>query len=320
MDTVVTRRVFVDMPADVWLSYEQNSIKWGVVRIISKLGYVPEVFDAPADKRDIKSLTLSTSWSPEQLQRVLRRCVGAVLIGFPRWLGFAPRGGSWRDIEFSDWEWVGERLTTEYIQYESALLHQLQLPTLYLAESHISRRVGIDRSAAKFITEIPKDANAEWLTSKGFEISFKSWIQDIQKRYDIFLAYSAKSKNKAEVVRKFLEDRHVRVMDWMEHFTVGDSILGQVSRASRECTTGIFLFTGDDPLEGTPSVAAPRDNVVFEAGYFASVKGDDRILIIKEPLAKMPADLGGKIWVAMNDGQLSKDSQEKVLNFLQTAA
>ncbi len=62
--------------------------------------------------------------------------------------------------------------------------------------------------------------------------------------------------------------------------------------------------------------AAPRDNVVFQAGYFASVKGDDRILIIKESSAKMPADLGGKIYVPMENGELSQSSKLRILTFL----
>jgi len=46
--------------------------------------------------------------------------------------------------------------------------------------------------------------------------------------------------------------------------------------------------------------AVPRDNVVFEAGYFAAAKGRDRVLIIKEEGAKMPADLGGNIYLTLS--------------------
>lgn len=30
----VTRRVYVSMPADVWLSDKQNALKWGVVEVL----------------------------------------------------------------------------------------------------------------------------------------------------------------------------------------------------------------------------------------------------------------------------------------------
>jgi hypothetical protein len=51
-------------------------------------------------------------------------------------------------------------------------------------------------------------------------------------------------------------------------FRAGRSILGEIENARAACSSGIFLFSEDDPLEGAPGGAAPRDNVVFEAGYF----------------------------------------------------
>jgi predicted nucleotide-binding protein len=47
--------------------------------------------------------------------------------------------------------------------------------------------------------------------------------------------------------------------------------------------------------------AAPRDNVIFEAGYFAHAKGLGRILIVREADAKMPADIGGQVYALFND-------------------
>ena len=47
--------------------------------------------------------------------------------------------------------------------------------------------------------------------------------------------------------------------------------------------------------------AAPRDNVVFEAGYFMHAVGKERTLIIREEGAKMPADVGGAIYLDLKD-------------------
>ena len=48
-------------------------------------------------------------------------------------------------------------------------------------------------------------------------------------------------------------------------------------------------------------MAAPRDNVVFEAGYFIGVKGKRNVLIVRESGSKMPADLGGDIYASLRD-------------------
>jgi hypothetical protein len=73
--------------------------------------------------------------------------------------------------------------------------------------------------------------------------------------------------------------------------------------AARRCGAGIFLFTKDDALEdgSDKDRAVPRDNVVFEAGYFSALKGKSKVLIVRESGAKMPADLGGDIYAALED-------------------
>ena len=67
-------------------------------------------------------------------------------------------------------------------------------------------------------------------------------------------------------------------------------------RSGAASSAGIFLFTKDDKGEFAD---APRDNVVFEAGFFASAKGKERVLIVREEGSKMPADLGGDIYALL---------------------
>jgi predicted nucleotide-binding protein len=90
----------------------------------------------------------------------------------------------------------------------------------------------------------------------------------------------------------------VSVDDYATDFKAGASILQGIETSRSRCTCGIFLFGENDPLEGdTAGGAAPRDNVVFEAGYFMSAKGAEGCLIVRQGSAKMPADLGGSIYV-----------------------
>ena len=76
----------------------------------------------------------------------------------------------------------------------------------------------------------------------------------------------------------------------------------EVQEAASRCSLGVFLFTKDDSLtdDGQIDKHAPRDNVVFEAGYFSNAKGHNRVLVIRESGAKMPADLGGKIYLELS--------------------
>ena len=71
------------------------------------------------------------------------------------------------------------------------------------------------------------------------------------------------------------------------------------------------------PPDGTIK-AAPRDNVVFEAGFFSHAKGNDRVLIIQEPGTKMPSDLGGKIYPSLSDKSDIRTIKAEVRRFVET--
>ena len=52
---------------------------------------------------------------------------------------------------------------------------------------------------------------------------------------------------------------------------------------------------------GQPGKAAPRDNVVFEAGCFVALKGKRNVLIARGAGSKTPADLGGDVHAPLRD-------------------
>jgi predicted nucleotide-binding protein len=83
----------------------------------------------------------------------------------------------------------------------------------------------------------------------------------------------------------------------------GRTILDQIEQAATSSVGGIFLFTKDDDLvdNGQADLAVPRDNVIFEAGYFIGLKGKRNVLIIRESGSKMPVDLGGDIYASLRD-------------------
>lgn len=94
--------------------------------------------------------------------------------------------------------------------------------------------------------------------------------------------------------------------------------IGFCKAAARSCACGIFLFTKDDPLEGIDG-AAPRDNVIFEAGFFLRANGRDRVAVIREEGAKMPADLGGNVYISLKDRGDIAPIHSQIRRFLENA-
>lgn len=281
------RRIFISLPADQWLTKQENKLKWAIVSSVEALGYTAEVF---LDPRGTTSLSASLAWSATECERVMRRCEGCVVLGFPRWR-----------IN-SDAKHI--HLATDFNQYEGAVAHTLGLPLLVFIQEGVVPRVIFDSSYKGYVGVIPKKPSLKWMNRKGFTVPFGYFREKLKERRDIFLGYCSSSRATAVKIKTFLTGKlGLSVLDWNTDFDLSTTILEQIELASIRCGAGIFLFTKDDVLADTggKNKAVPRDNVVFEAGFFSAIKGKAKILIIRESDAKMPADLGGDIYAALDD-------------------
>jgi predicted nucleotide-binding protein len=124
-----------------------------------------------------------------------------------------------------------------------------------------------------------------------------AWMDEVRVMDDVFLAYSSKARDTANDLIKFLQSRGIAVRDWELDFSPGGTI-DELSDASRRCLGAIMPLTKDDEFLGEENYAAPRDNVIFEMGLFMESKGRERVLVVREQGAKMPADIGGGIYLA----------------------
>lgn len=301
----ITRRVFVSMPADnVGLTKSQQSLKWGIVQEIEALGYATEVF---FDPRGVPGRASSRSWSAKDADAVARACIGAAIIGLPRWQIPVSQGLI--------------MLPTEYCHYEGAVAFTLGLPMLIVVQEDVVPRVVFDDSYGQYIGKFPAKANRAWLKSRDWQAAFNHWKNGMAERRDVFLGYCGTSAPTAEKIKRYLQSNlGATVLDWRTDFTPGQTILGQIEQAAAKCSAGIFLFTKDDDLvvETKVTTAVPRDNVVFEAGYFIQAKGKDRVLIVRELGAKMPADLGGDIYASLVTKSNIKPIASSLRNFVES--
>ena len=284
---LITRRIYVSLPADRWLSPSMNDLKWAIVEEIENLGFTPEIFTNPKGKPGLAS---SRAWGARDADEIARRCSGAAVIGIARW-------------NFLDTEGNDVRLPTEFSHYEGCLARTLGLPTLVLVQSDVLRRVVFDPTFGGFVGEIPPDSSRDWLKTPEFRVPFGYWRTQLNARRDVFLGYCSSSRTTAASLKNFLQSGGATVLDWQTDFIAGRSILAQIEEAAARCSAGIFLFTKDDDLSDANQQdrSAPRDNVVFEAGYFIGLKGKRNVLIVREQGSKMPADLGGDIYALLQD-------------------
>lgn len=115
----------------------------------------------------------------------------------------------------------------------------------------------------------------------------------------IFLGSSAAQTKLLQSLTRGLEDI-AQVEPWTASFNPGTTTLGRLLELTREVDFAAFVFARDDwTVKGAAAAAseagqaAPRDNVVFEAGLFGGVLGMHRTFILHASGAKLPTDLLG---------------------------
>ena len=292
------RRVFISATSDKSLDKRRRALKAAVVQKVRDAGYAPQAFWE-------MGLAANIAWSFDNVDRVMRRCIGAVVIGFPRWT-------------MSD-SGTTIRMVGEYHHYEGAVALTLGLPLMIIVEEGVENRGIVWTGGGRTITHLPEDATADWVDSPEFTRRFSAWDQQVSSRRDVFLGYCSNSIGTAAQIQLWLQRHGATVLNWAMDFRAGRSILDEIENARASCSCGIFLFSEDDPLEGVPGGAAPRDNVVFEAGHFIASKGASRCLIIREGNAKMPADLGGTIYVPLDKTAGVTAIEGRLRRFLETS-
>jgi hypothetical protein len=297
----IKRRVFISGPRDPHLDPRHIELKRAVVNEIEKYGYEAQVFGSMDGGKGLAQ----KSWSPDEADRVMRRCVGAAILGFPIW-----------HFQSGD---KTVSLVTEYCHYEGALARAYQIPILAVLEEGVEARGFFLPYGGDPSIQVPAQADHTWVTGPDFGAFMESWIDKLKQRRDIFLGYCSGSKRTAQSIKRYLVDTlQASVLDWYTDFAPADSILDDIQEAESRCSAGIFLFTQDDTSEDEDGVqlAVPRDNVVFEAGYFISAKGKDRVLIVRENGSKLPADLGGDIYAVLDDRGVTSEIKNSIKRFV----
>jgi hypothetical protein len=149
----IKRRIFISSPRTDHLDERRNRIKLAIVEEIEKKGYEAQMFGSDEGGRGLAT----ESWSAKEADAVMRRCVGAAILGFPIWNSSGVVTGN------------PASLVTEYCHYEGALARAACIPILGVLEEGVEERVFFNRYAGDPTIRIPKEADATWATTSRFQ-------------------------------------------------------------------------------------------------------------------------------------------------------
>jgi hypothetical protein len=238
------------------------------------------------------------SGSANQSKRysAIRDSDGLVILAFEQWKGRRDAGSKLEEaVLASEFTHIGI--------VQSAIANR---PYFILREKSLSPRGALRNNFANAPFNIPKSLDPAWLKSNEFSNILADFLKQVRARYHVFLGYSSQASDVANLLTRFLTEKlKLRVYDW-KNFPPGQSIWEAIEDAERLTNCGIFLFMEDDAIgNGKNKKFAPRDNVLFEAGYFAGAKRRSRALIVREKDAKMPTDFGGILYLELPSARTS---------------
>ena len=193
-------------------------------------------------------------------------------------------------------------MPSEFTHLTNVMTMAAKKPLLVLREKTVAERGSLRRGYVHPVLDIPRSAYLEWLETFSFQGVFAEWLKKVKEHKHVFLGYSSQARDTASAIKRFLVDKlDITVLDWHD-FQPSEMIMQRIEKAEQLTICGIFLFMADDHIElGTSRHSAPRDNVVYEAGYFAGAKGQRLTLVIREQGAKIPTDLAGLIYLELQD-------------------
>jgi len=291
-------RIYISSPVDRNLRPDQQKLKRALLDLVRSADLDPQEFH-------VSGLPSNQAWSFKRSRDVMRRCHGAIVLGFAQWY----------DTHHNP----PAIMPTESTHLEGALALSLDKQMLIIKEEEVAFKGINSMDGGEYILSIPAGAAESWLNSADFQTQFTAWKTAISNRHHVFFGYSSGATNTANRIIRYLHNIGVRVRDWQMDFRPAGTILDEIEEAAKTCLGGIFLFSTDDEiLSGDTTHAAPRDNVVFEAGFFMHAVGRERSLIIRQESAKMPADVGGGIYLSLQDPQNTSTIETSLRQFIET--
>lgn len=310
-------RIYVSTPdPESNLSEQQEKFFRAIIKKVESANLLPQGFYEDGDPGEFDA-------NSNGMRDLMRICKGTLIFAFAQWQVLERRGKD-QPAETDNEQVRKSKLfsSIEFNHFEGGLAIAEEKPILVITEGGVSKDGVMSKNVTSRVVSIPRNAPLGWLDGDLFKNAFNSWKKKIAAHRHVFLGYSGNAQETAKSIELFLKDQDLQVLDWRRHFKRGESILEQVEEAARLCTCGIFLFTKDDMYaaeEGNPGrgpSAAPRDNVVFEAGYFVRARGKKRTLIILERGAKFPVDLGGDIYLSLEDRTQTASIESGLLAYL----
>jgi Predicted nucleotide-binding protein containing TIR-like domain/A-macroglobulin TED domain len=121
---------------------------------------------------------------------------------------------------------------------------------------------------------------------------------------ECFFGYTGGSTSLALALKDFLGQLlpALTIRDWRWESQPRHVLYSELDIAASKCHMAVFLVTKDDETKQAGTlISSPRDNIVFEVGFFAARLGMENTILLVEEGTKLPTDWGGIPYIPFKD-------------------
>lgn len=138
-----------------------------------------------------------------------------------------------------------------------------------------------------------------------------------EKKQNIFIAHG-ENKKPLEQLTKFLDKFNIPYLVAIDEPNRALPVSEKIAQIMKECSAGIFIFTGDEKLtnEDGVEISKPNENVIYELGA-ASVLYGNKIVIFKEDGVTFPSDFSGIGYTVFERDNLSSKTAELLAELIE---
>ncbi|MBL0110673.1 MAG: hypothetical protein IPP42_07380 [Saprospiraceae bacterium] len=174
------KRIFLSCVANEHLDDEEKAFKNEIVNKLSAEEFIIEEFYYSGAAAGI-------GWTFGNAEKIISRCVGAIIIGAPRWSCEHRKSNTFH-------------LSSEYINYEGAIIHKYKIPTLYIMDSRVKERGIFACGSENVICRYVKAEIGIFLDSDSFKLQYITWLQNVYDKPQLFIGYSHDPRDVAKEI------------------------------------------------------------------------------------------------------------------------
>ena len=119
----------------------------------------------------------------------------------------------------------------------------------------------------------------------------------------VFIVHGHDEARKHELFRVIQDVTGIKPIILHEQPSKGRTIMEKLEAYAAASGFAVALLTGDDhgaAISSAPLQPRARQNVIFEAGYFAGRLGRDRVVLLYEDGVELPSDLYGVVFIPLD--------------------